>query len=214
MIKKSLKYLTIASVNLIVLTILLALWTDDLELTFNDLVRPAEFLIILGVTALSLLSMRLLVNYFRQKKIYSIKSKVKIATALTLLISSYLYFTYSQKVYQNFLINGKFRKQISEKIMSADMLPNGTKADNLTSSEYNFITDMCWFPTLPKEATHVSYNYRYDGFLPDYSFILTYDMPLGIKVDTMNYSKGDFEKSQTVKIIGDSQRVTYSESER
>jgi hypothetical protein len=148
MIKKSLKYLTIASVNLIVLTILLALWTDDLELTFNDLVRPAEFLIILGVTALSLLSMRLLVNYFRQKKIYSIKSKVKIATALTLLISSYLYFTYSQKVYQNFLINGKFRKQISEKIMSADMLPNGTKADNLTSSEYNFITDMCWFPTL------------------------------------------------------------------
>ena len=68
MLRKSLKYLLIVTVNLTVLTALLAFWTDKLELTFNDLVRPLEFLKILGFTALSLIGIRILVFYFRKKQ--------------------------------------------------------------------------------------------------------------------------------------------------
>ena len=39
--------MTVSLVNLAILSILLALWTDDVELTFNPFVRPLEFLKIL-----------------------------------------------------------------------------------------------------------------------------------------------------------------------
>ena len=50
MIKNSFKYLIIIFVNLSILTILLAIWTDKFELEFNDLVRPIEFLKLIGIS--------------------------------------------------------------------------------------------------------------------------------------------------------------------
>src|SRR6187401_2837101 len=116
MIRKSIKYLAIAIVNLSILIALLALWTDKLELIFSDAIRPSELLKILGFTFLSLIGMRLLVFYFRKKSISSIKSKIIIASTLTFLISSCLYIDYSQKVIKNMLVNGQFRRQIANKI--------------------------------------------------------------------------------------------------
>ena len=214
MIKNSLKYLTIVAVNLITLTLLLALWTDKLERTINDFVRPIEFLKILGFTALSLIGIRLLVAYFRKKNIYSVKSKIKIAVILTFLISSYLYIGYTWKVFNNRILNGQFRTQISNKIKPSNQLACGTMADSLTVSEYQQISKMNWFPELPKEARNINYLYGYDGFLPDYIFTLTYDLPLEVKVDTMIYTKGDFNSYRTFKIINGLKRVTYSEGER
>ena len=48
MLRKSFKYLIVALVNFTILIVLLALWTDKFELLFNDLVRPKEFLKIIG----------------------------------------------------------------------------------------------------------------------------------------------------------------------
>lgn len=73
---------------------------------------------------------------------------------------------------------------------------------------------MYWFPKLPNEASNIKYSYSYDGFLPDYLFTVTYDLPAQIKVDTINYRKGDFSRYQSFVTIGNIKRVTYSESEQ
>ena len=212
--KKSIKYLIIVTINLIALTTLLAFWTDELELTFNDLVRPIEFLKILAFTVLSLVGMRLLVYYFRKKNIHNLTTKLKLATLLTFLISSYLYVDYSIKFVDNVIVNRQFRQQIADKIKPAKGLANGTTAENLTIEEYQEIARMNWFPKLPIEATNIMYSYQYDGFLPDYSFTLTYDLPKEMNVDSINYENGYFSKYQTFEIVDNKKRVTYNEGER
>lgn len=214
MLKKSLKYIIIVSVNLIFLTVLLALWTDKLELTFNELVRPREFLKIMAFSFLSLIAMGILIMFFRRRNITTIRLKVKMAALLTFLISSYLYIDYSTKVISNEIVNRQFRKQIADKIQPSNGLANGTKAEDLTIKEYEQITKMYWFPKLPPEASNIQYDYGYDGFLPDYSFTLRYDLPMQIKVDTINYAKGHFSKHQSFEIVDNKKRVTYSEYEQ
>ena len=214
MFKKSLRYIIVVTVNLILLTVLLALWTDKLELTFNDWVRPREFLKILGFSLVSLIAIRILVSFFRHRNITNKNSKIKIAALLTFLISSYLYIDYSIKVISNVVVHRQFRNQIADKIKPSNELANGTKADNLTIKEYQQITKMYWFPKLPIEASNIHYNYSYDGFLPDYLFTLTYDLPIQQIVDAINYKKGDFSKSQSFIIVDNKKRVTYSEYEQ
>lgn len=214
MFKKSIKYLIIATINLFFLTALLVFWTDKLELTFNELVRPFEFLKILGFTVFSLIGMGLLVYYFRKNNIHNLTTKLKFASLLTFLISSYLYLDYSIKFLDNVIVNRQFRQQISDKIRPSKGLANGTKAENLTIEEYQEIASMNWFPKLPIEATHIMYNYQYDGFLPDYSFTLTYDLPKEMNVESINVENGDFSKYQTFEIIGNKKRVTYYEREQ
>lgn len=214
MLKKSIKYLIIAAVNLIILSALLASWTDELELTFNEMVRPIEFLKILGFTTLSLIGMRILVFYFRKKNLQVTRTKLKFSILLTILISSYVYVDYSVKLVENVSVNRQFRNEIVSKIKPAKGLANGTTALNLTNKEYQKIAEMNWFPKLPIEATNIMYNYQYDGFLPDYSFTLTYNLPKKMKVDIINYESGDFSKYQTFEIVDDKKRVTYNESEQ
>ena len=214
MLKKSFKYLIIATVNLTILTTLLAFWTDKLELTFNSLVRPIEFLKILGFTILSLIGMRILVVFLQKKNIQTTKTKLKSAILLTILISSYLYVDYSVKFVKNAIVNRQFRNEIADKIKPAKGLANGTTAFNLTIKEYQEITEMNWFPKLPIEATNIMYNYQYDGFLPDYSFTLTYNLPKEMKVDIINHENGDFSKYQAFEIVDGQKRVTYNESEQ
>jgi len=214
MLRKSNNYLTVATVNLIVLTVLLAFWADELEQTFNFLVIPLEWLKILGLTALSIFGMRILDYYFRKKNINSARTKLISAIFLTFLISSYLYADYSIKFVKNVILNGKFRNQIADKIEPAIGLANGTTAENLTIKEYHEIASMNGFPKLPVEATNIMYDYQYEGFLPDYSFSLNYDLPMEMKVDTINYINGDFSKYQTFELIDNQKRVTYEEAEQ
>lgn len=212
MVKKSFKYLSIATVNLAVLTVLLAFWTDRLELIFHTFVRPLGFLKILGFTALSLIGMRILVYYFRKKNIQTTSTKIKSAILLTLLISSYLYVDYSVKFVNNVLINRQFRNNIADKIKPAQGLAKGTKAAHLTITEYQEISRISRFPEIPTEATDIEYVYEYDGLLPDYTFSLTYYLPMKLKVDTLNYKSGDYSTYQTVNIIDNKKKVTYKES--
>jgi hypothetical protein len=196
------------------LTALLAFWTDELELAFNDFVRLKEFFKIIGFTTLSLIGMRMILYYFRKKNVHTTRTKYKAAILLTLLISSYLYVDYSVKFVKNVIIDRQFRKEIADKIKPADGLANGTTAENLTIKEYQKIASMNWFPSLPLEATNIMFDYQHDELLPDYSFSLTYDLPMKMKIDTINYESGDFTKYQTFEIIGNTKRVFYSEAKR
>ena len=211
-LKRSLKYIIVALINLTVLTILLALWTDRLELLFNDWVRPIEFLKIIGFTIASLIAIRIAVSFFRKRTITDVKTKIKITSFLTLLVSLYLYIDYSAKLINNRIINGHVRSLIAAKIQSTD--GNRTKANNLTIREYQEISKLTQFPELPKQATNINYSYQYDGFLPDYYFELTYNLPKETKVDTIYFQQGDFTRSQRVDVLNDKLKVTYTEIEQ
>jgi hypothetical protein len=213
MLKKSLKYLIIVFVNTTLLALLLVLWTDRLELAFNCWVRPRGFLKITGFAILSLISISILVSCFRRRSTTTTTLKIQISALLTLLISSYLYIDYTAKVVNNVILNRQFRNQIADKIKPSNFLANGTKGDSLTIKEYQQITKMYWFPKLPDEASNISYTYGYDGFLPDYLFTLTYNLPAQMKVDTINIRKGDFSKCQSFVTVDNIKRVTYSQGE-
>lgn len=210
MIKRSLKYLVIVAVNLFILTGMLFLWTDKLAITYNYFLRPIESLKIISFSLASLIGMRFLVSFFRKKQITSIVTKIKVASLLTFLVSSYLYVGYSSKIIRNKIINGKFRSLVGGKIETTAKL-NGTKADNLTLEEYKAIVKTTSFPQIPNEAQNIGYSYEYDGFLPDYFFSLTYELPIEIEVDTMNYQIPHFLKYQTFEIAGDKKKVIYNE---
>ena len=198
---RSVKNLLIAAVNLIVLSTLLALWTDKLELLFNYLVRPIEFLKIIGATVLSIIAMRL----FR---------RLKAPIGLTLLISAYLYINYTQKIISNRILYGQCRKQMAARIINPDGLTNGTVAEALTIDEYREIAKITKFPDLSTKACNIQYIYQFDGFLPDYTFTLIYDLPKEIKVDTFAHREGDFSKYQSVKAEGLINRVTYTQEDQ
>ncbi|MFK5983585.1 MAG: hypothetical protein QM499_11770 [Flavobacteriaceae bacterium] len=206
MIRKSIKYLVIVLINLIILTGLLAYWTDFVELAFNSFVRPIEFLKIIGFSLLSLIGIRIAIGFFRKRN-SSIKNRIKVSVLLTILISSFLYFNYSKKIYQNRIQNGELRKELAMKIEPANGLAFGTKADNLTFEEYQEITKIKWFPKLQKNADSISYFYTYDGFLPDYEFEMSYSLPKEIEVDTTEFKYGKFH----VNLIGNRKRIIYNE---
>ncbi|PCH77721.1 MAG: hypothetical protein COB98_02680 [Flavobacteriaceae bacterium] len=206
MIRKSIKYLVIVLINLIILTGLLACWTDFVELTFNSWIRPLEFLKIIGVTLLSLIVIRITIGFYRKRNT-SIKSRIRVSILLTILISSFLYFNYSKNIYVNRIQNGELRKGLEIKIEPANGLAYGTKADNLTFEEYQEITRSKWFPKLQKNADSISYYYTYDGFLPDYSFNVSYSLPNNIEIDSTEFRYGKIE----IDTNGIKKRISYSE---
>ena len=213
--KQVFKYLTIIALNQLILTGMLAFWTDSVELTYNDLVRPIEFLKILGISCISLIGIRILIGLLRKKNIHSIRKRVKYASILTLVISTYLYVDYSINIINNQFVDITLRKNIMDKVEPTNILANGTKADNLTIEEYDLIIKTNnWYPRISDNAYNIGYSYTYDGFLPDYSFTLTYDLPLNSDIEEINYKKGGFTKFQTIERLTDRIRVNYYEGKQ
>lgn len=161
----------------------------------------------------SLIAIRIAISFFHYRNITSVSFKIKIATILTFLISAYLYIDYSAKIINNVIIDRQFRNQISKKIIHSKLL-EGTIGNNLTFKEYQQISKMYWFPTLPKEASNIQYSFSCEGFLNDYLFELTYDLPIETKVEAIDYNKSGFSKFQSSEIIDNKRRVTYSESQQ
>jgi hypothetical protein len=205
-LRKSFKSFIITGINLGILTGLLAYWTDLVELSFNTFVRPIEFLKIIGFTFLSLIGIRIAIGIFRKQK-FSINKKLRLSILLTLVISSFLYFNYLNKIYENRIENGKLRNSLASKIEPAEGLTFGTKANNLTYEEYVLITQINWFPELQKGADSISYYYTFDGFLPDYSFNISYSLLIDIEIDTTNLKYGAIE----IDTIGNKKRIIYGE---
>lgn len=211
-VTKSTKYLIILLANGVILTLLLALWTDPLQLRFDDFVRPLEFLKILGFSTLSLVIVWLYSRALRKKGIAGLRTKIRGAIILTLLTSSYLYVVYTQRVISNVLINGAIRAQIAGKIKQGGNLANGSHAKGLTGIEYQLVARLAGFPSLPPTADNIGYSYGYDGFLPDYSLTLTYDVPPGTPIREYNKNIGRYSTYQSATPVGSIRRVTYTES--
>jgi len=146
------------------------------------------------------------IEYFRKRNT-SIKNRIRISTLMTILISSFLYFNYAKKVYENQIQNGELRKELAMKIEPANGLAFGTKADNLTFREYEEITKIKWFPKMQKSADSISYYYTYDGFLPDYSFNVSYSLPNTVEIDSTEFKYGEIK----IDTIGNKKRISYSE---
>ncbi|WP_299765357.1 hypothetical protein [uncultured Dokdonia sp.] len=184
----------------------MAYWTDFVELTFNSYVRPIQFLKIIGFTFLSLIGIRIAIGVFRKRKTSS-KKRIQISALITVLISSFLYFDYSKRIYENRIQKRELRKELALKIEPVNRLAFGTKADNLTFQEYQEITRIKWFPKLQKNADSISYYYTYDGFLPDYSFNVSYSLPKNVEIDSTEFKYGKIE----IDTIGNEKRISYSE---
>ncbi len=208
MIKKSLKYLLVISANLAMLTILLAIWTDFIEVSFNSFLRPKEFLKIIGCSLLSLLVIRMSILYFRNYN-FKIQKRILISVILTLTISSPLYVHYSQKIYENCFLHGAVRKQLDNKIKPAYALAHGIQGDNLTLEEYRELTRIHWFPQVQEESDSISFFYTYEMYLPDYSFNLSFKLPKNVEIDSVELIYGKIK----VEAKGDFNLISYRENE-
>lgn len=192
--------------NIILLTIMLAIWTDDIELTFNNYVRPLGFLKIIGVSTLGLILIRATKPFLKKKKL-SPKTLLLISGIIILSTSSFLYVNYSRNIYLNRIKNISARTSLSKKIEPTNALAFGNTADNLTFQEYSEITKSNWFPKLQKEADSISYFYTYDGFLPDYELSISYTIPKTTPVDSTYLKYGNIN----ILEFQDRKRVSYQE---
>ncbi|MTH16405.1 hypothetical protein [Flavobacterium sp. LC2016-01] len=209
-----LRYLALIFINALILFVFLNISVDKLETILDDSIFEIEIFKIIGFTILSLIGIRILVSYFRRKKINSKSAKQKISALLIFAICSVLYINYSQKIIENRIVNQTLRRQISQKIKFINGSESETKAENLTFEEYEEIIKIKWFPKISKKAKNISYYYWYDGFLPDHSFILKYNVPKNIKIKTFDIIDGDFTQSQKVEMLKTSKKVEYLESEQ
>jgi len=198
-------------VNPGILTILLVMGTDDLELRFRPLALPLEFLKIVAVTSLSLIACWLYSLYLRKKGVGTLSAKIKGAVVLTALISSYLYVIYTQRIVANTIIDGPFREQLAGKIKTWTMLANGTQAAGLTIREYQTVAVLAGLPSIPSSAGNIEYQYAFDGFLPDYTIRLVYDVPPATPIATFEKREGRNAVTQSVSLVGAAKRVEYTE---
>lgn len=160
---------------------------------------------------LSLIGMRVLVGWINKKHEHDLlRKKVKYSILLTLIISAYFYVSYSMKVYDRLF--DERRANVIAKIEPAHMLAYGTKADSLTYQEYTLLMEVTgWFPELPPSSTNISYLYVYDGFLPDYTFRLTYEVPMEEEVELIHHNSESFDQNRSFEIVDGRKVVTYEE---
>ncbi|PJJ08919.1 hypothetical protein CLU83_2230 [Flavobacterium sp. 1] len=209
-----LRYLALIFINALILLVFLNISVDKLETVLDGSIIEIEIFKIIGFTILSLIGIRILISYFRWKKINSKSTKQKISALLIFTICFILYFNYSQKFIENRIVNITLRRQLSQKIKFINGSESETKAENLTFEEYQLIIKTKWFPKISKEAKNISYYYWYDGFLPDHSFTLKYNVPKNIKIKPFDITDGDFTQSQKVEMLKTSKNVEYSENEQ
>src|SRR6187402_758874 len=147
-----LRYLALIFINALILFVFLNISVDKLETILDDSIFEIEIFKIIGFTILSLIGIRILVSYFRWKKINSKSTKQKISALLIFAICSVLYINYSQKIIENRIVNQTLRRQISQKIKFINGSESETKAENLTFEEYEEIIKIKWFPKISKKA--------------------------------------------------------------
>lgn len=212
--KRAFKYLVIIGLNFVALTSLLLLWTDPLEIQFNELIRQLEALKLFCLSILLLVLVRLQMVLFTRKANFNIRDRLKRSIVITIFFSSYFYITYSLKAVENRIIHKEVRESVFNKVEPLRNLAQGSKAKNLTFKEYSLIAQIGWFPEISPNATKISYEYAYDGFLPDYSFILRYYIPKNETIDEFDIQNGDFSNSLKVERKGRMKFVEYIEAEQ
>lgn len=214
MLNRNPKYFIVIIVNVILLSILLLLWTDKLEITINDGVRFWEVLQILWVNFLALFSINIVFYVFKRTILQIGVSRVIITVLITFLFSSNLYFKYVNSFIKNRFDNIVIRKSLAMKIAKLDRNFNGNKGVGLNIVEYNFIKRSLPNVNLPSQALNINYAFQPVEFNGDYLFSLVYDIPKTTPIDTFTFNKSSFSKSQTFEILDSFKRVNYQQQQQ
>ncbi len=206
---RSLKYLLIVFANLIILSVLIVLWADPLQIRISQWQVAKGVLYILTVTFLSMIGIRILVAIFRRRHI-EIRKRIRISVIFTLLISSWLYFGYSIKAINNRIIYRNARSLALLKIRENNIPgSSGFYAQNLTWDEYQQIAKIKGFKKVPKDASDIHISYTISGMQGDYQFDLEYHLPVGSKVDEIEYIVGDIIERQIMEETPEKVKVIY-----
>ena len=108
-LKKSIKYLIIATINWLLLRFLLTISTDKFDVCLEPDYIYGNIISIYFFTFLSLIGMRIFVFIVR-KKVLQKQTKMKIAAIITLVISSHLYFHFITKYKNDIIKNSHLRR--------------------------------------------------------------------------------------------------------
>lgn len=206
---RSLKYLLIVFANLIILSGLLALWADPLQIRISEWPVAIGVLYILTGTFLSLIGIRILVVIFRRRSI-EIRKRIRISVVFTLLISSWLYVGYTIKAVNNRIINRNTRQLALLKIRDNNIpYGSGFYAQNLTWSEYHQIAKIKGFKKVPMGAWDINIDYTISGMPGDFVFNLVYCLPSGLEVEEIDLIFDDIIERQEYKKTSEITFVTY-----
>ena len=200
---------------MLVLTFLLVKWTDELDFIFGFFFMfEAELLKITGLTLLALALMRVMVVILnRINPLHKRRKKLILSILLTIFVSSYLYIDYASKL--NSRLNDKTRTSLIQKIKPESEIYGvgyGTQAENLTLEEYMLLIEIAKFPKVPEMADKISYLYWHEDILPDHIFRLTYEVPVMVEVEEIEYKEKEFSKIQKVQSMGEKKLVIYETS--
>jgi len=185
---------------------------DCLENKILDFLGLQDFIILIGLTFLSLIFVYFILNYCIEiRKIENtIKKKLRITAIVVFILFSYKTAQFSYRLITIDYENIKFREEICEKIKPQIM--EGSRAENLTFKEYNEICKISgWFISISPSATNISYSYSNDGFLPDYKFELKYRVPVNVDIELIDKTNGQFGQKQSFEVIGNYKIVEYYE---
>jgi len=136
--------------------------------------------------------------------------KLLFSAIVAVALSANLYSSYASKAY-NRLYHPAYQT-LGSKVTDAHRMAFGTTATGLTLEEYNLLRELQPFEAAPPQATNITYVYAYDGFLADYLFELSYDVPASTPVKVMDVEEDRFEKTQRVDTLENHLRVHYSET--
>ena len=205
--------LAIVAGNLLLLTGLLAIWTDELETTFDGWARPMGFALILIASLLSLIGIRIFLRIRRKWPIGSTRKNLAVLTAIPLLISSWLYLPYIRRTVVNGILDRQVRGEIIAKSNSSDRmrLAEGYGFKDLDPNQYHYLSRLDSLPAIPADATHIDYLYSYDGFLPDYYLKVAYDMPANAHIESYSREDERHFSFQTIQQMGEHLRVSFEQ---
>ncbi len=204
--KRSLKYLVIIVINALLLTVLLHCWADRLFGLLNPGYIKFEMIKIIGLSIGLLFLIAIVITVAKDYGLQKTKSKIILCGLLTVLASLLLYIDYVPKISFDSQQN-QLRNQIAQKQKRLHNISNSYSWSNLDYNEYTQITNSKWFPKIQNEASNITINYLYDGFLPDYSFFLEYSLPLRVALDSTNLNYGTIH----IDTIGQLQQIEYNE---
>lgn len=210
-IKKSLKYIAIASINLVLIWCLTWLTLDDLHDHFTSGYFSFSYLPDAFLFAVTLLVMKFLSIWINNKRPnWLTKRKILYASAWTILISAYVYFGLLSTLVQHHIIQD--RDWVETKFQGgSEHFFNGGSGAGLAYSEYQVLVEEYSFRSIPAEARNISFSYWYEGFLPDFSISLTYDLPADYDVKPLDVEEDQYERSRVWSIEDGVLRVRENE---
>ena len=172
---------------------------DKIEQATNSLF--AQFFLIFCISIFCLIGIRLLLYVLnRSNPSPELETKkIRYSILVTLLISNWMYGSYSIEIVDQ--VFNENRRYVRDKIEIKNGYPEGSIGENLTGGEFNELAKRNWFPSIDESARNVSYTYTHDGFLPDYGFHLTYEVPESVEIEVILDTNGTYNKTQTFTLV-------------